>query len=220
MGSSGHHPPELFEMGWDGFCSEIPLPPHKKVWDDCTLWRHITRLLETTQASWDLPQGIRTFPRGLQKAEGGKRICWKMHSRNKFQLWKGERYWMYPEKSPQNNVFLLCRWLIQSCNLSLSSHSLLLCSLRFPDEHHPSSYDTASGRKYGIWSFSGKLGKLANSLSKEEKLQFSGKLGAVAAGAEEDKQPNHSNHQSQLVYFLFQYSSPPLFPLFFFFFFW
>lgn len=37
---NGHRQPEQFEMGWDGFCSEIPIPPHTKVWDDCTPWRH------------------------------------------------------------------------------------------------------------------------------------------------------------------------------------
>lgn len=74
-----------------------------------------------------------------------------------------------PEKSPpQKMVLNNPRWPIQSCNLSLSSHSMLLCSLRSPDGHHPSLWDTLSGRNYGIVSFSGKWGKLANSLSNEE----------------------------------------------------
>lgn len=110
------------------------------------------------------------FPRGLQKTERGKRICCKTHSKDRFQLCKDKRYWMCPEKYPllkKPNIFLKSRWPIQGCNLSLSSHSTLLCSLRSPDEHH-SLQHTVSGRKYGIVSFSGKRGKLANSLSKEE----------------------------------------------------
>lgn len=52
-------------------------------------------------------------------------------------------------------------------------------------------------------------------LSQMRKIVILWQIGAVFAGAKDEKQPNHSNHQSQLVYFLFQYSSPPsLFPLF------
>lgn len=91
-----------------------------------------------------------------------------MHSKNRFQLRKAKRYWMCREKYPPKKVSVLSRWLIQSCNLSLSSHSMLLCSLRCPDEHHPSSLNTVIGRKCGITSFPGKRGKSTNSLSNDE----------------------------------------------------
>lgn len=178
MGSSGHHPPELFEMGWDGFCSEIPLPPHKKVWDGCTLWGHHKAFGDNLGFTRS-PPGYWNFSKGVTESRGRQKDLLKNAQQEQISAMGSGKILDVSREIPPKKVFLLCRWLIQSCSLSLSSHSVLLCSLRFPDEHHPSSHDTASGRKYGIVSFSGKWGKLANSLSKEENCNSLANLGLL-----------------------------------------
>lgn len=117
------------------------------------------------------------FSKGVTESRGRQKDLLKNAQQEQISAMGRRKILDVSREIPPKKVFLLCRWLIQSC--SLSSHSMLLCSLRFPGEHHPSSHGTASGRKFGIVSFSGKWGKLANSLSKEENCNSLANLGLL-----------------------------------------
>lgn len=160
----------------------------------------ITRLLETTWASWDVLQGIGTFPRDLQKQREAKGSAEKHTARTDFSYRKPkdtgciqrnlthtppfQKIFLYNPVGPFKAANKVYPHIPCSCSpWGLQMNTTLHYRTHWVVGIMASCHSLANGENWQI-------------LSPMRKIAILWQIGAVFVGAKEDKQPNQSNHQS------------------------